>query len=148
LPVAKRTSGRRVYDDAVLDRLAVLQFARSCGFTLSEIQELLSPLLDPGPVSARWQRLASAKVEELDRLIARAQTMKEQLAAALTCACQEIEGCGRVIRREAEGLPVPLRLALAQVDPSIRAATRRNSPLGKRVASKSGDRRAGTPGRR
>jgi MerR family redox-sensitive transcriptional activator SoxR len=138
LPAAKRASGRRIYDEAILNRLAVLQFATSCGFTLEEVRELLSPLLNSRPISARWKRLAASKVRELDQLISRAQTMKEQLAAAMACECREIEGCGRTIRREADSLPVPVRLSLTGVHPSIRAASRRNSPLGKRAATKRG----------
>jgi MerR family redox-sensitive transcriptional activator SoxR len=98
LPRAHRESGRRVYDEAILDRLAVLQFATSCGFTLREVRELLLPLVSKSPISVRWQRLAAAKVVELDDIILRAQKMKQQLAAAMACECREVESCGRTIR--------------------------------------------------
>jgi DNA-binding transcriptional MerR regulator len=87
-----------VYDDAILNRLEVLQFARSCGFTLREVRELLSPILASTPIRARWRRLATSKVAELDELISRAQIMKQHLAAAMTCECREVESCGRAIR--------------------------------------------------
>jgi hypothetical protein len=38
------------------------QFARSCGFSLREVQDLMSPLLKAKPISARWRRLAAMKI--------------------------------------------------------------------------------------
>jgi MerR family redox-sensitive transcriptional activator SoxR len=98
LPRPPRESGRRVYDQGILNRLAVVQFAQACGFRLKETRELLSPLFDGEPVSTRWRRLAVAKVAELDRLIAKAQLMKEHLGKALACPCDEVDQCGRTIR--------------------------------------------------
>jgi MerR family redox-sensitive transcriptional activator SoxR len=101
LPAPARHSGRRVYENADLDRLAVLQFARACGFRLKEIRDLLAPLSRGKPMSQRWQRFARVKIGELDRLIANANTMKQQLGGALACQCQDVAGCGKVIRRRA-----------------------------------------------
>jgi MerR family redox-sensitive transcriptional activator SoxR len=100
LPEPDRESGRRVYDESILDRLAVLQFAKGCGFTIREMRELMAPLLRATPISKRWQKLARAKLEELEELISRAQSMRQYLAAALECQCHDAPECGRTIRRQ------------------------------------------------
>ena len=41
LPRPIRVGGRRHYDSSVLERLAVLERAKACGFTLAEARELL-----------------------------------------------------------------------------------------------------------
>jgi MerR family transcriptional regulator, redox-sensitive transcriptional activator SoxR len=104
LPSPRRTGGRRDYDPDVLARLAVIQFAQSAAFKLKEIRELFSIRAGELPISARWKRLASAKMIELDAVIARAEAMKRELQQALHCGCVEVEQCGRALLRERPGL--------------------------------------------
>ena len=40
LPKPVRIGGRRLYDRAVLDRLAVIERAAACGFSLAEVRQL------------------------------------------------------------------------------------------------------------
>jgi DNA-binding transcriptional MerR regulator len=83
----------------VLARLAVIQFAQGAAFTLDEIRELFSARVAEGPISERWKRLASAKVTELNAVIARAEAMKDELQQALRCGCVDVEQCGRTLLR-------------------------------------------------
>jgi DNA-binding transcriptional MerR regulator len=99
LPTPSRRSGRRVYADAALDRIAFIQFARACGFRLDEIAVLLGNGRDK--VSARWRKLAVSKLAELDALIANAQGMKQYLAQAMACDCIGADECGRLVRASA-----------------------------------------------
>jgi DNA-binding transcriptional MerR regulator len=91
---AQRRGGKRWYDEAALDRLAVIHFARECGFTLREIRTLFAGRR----YSARMRRLAGAKVVELDAQIVRARAMQRLLAEALRCDCLDVSECGRRIR--------------------------------------------------
>ena len=100
LPAPVRRSGRRDYEPHAIAQLAVVQFARSTGFTLRETRQLVrgfSPAVAP---SARWRALASTKIEEIDALIARAQTMKALLERiSANCTCHTLVDCGRGLAR-------------------------------------------------
>jgi DNA-binding transcriptional MerR regulator len=103
LPRPARTSGRRVYDEATIDRLRVITFAREAGFTLREIRQLFDGFASATPAGARWQKLAAAKLTELEALAARIEIMKELLREALRCGCLELDACGRLFRER--GVP-------------------------------------------
>jgi DNA-binding transcriptional MerR regulator len=47
IPKPLRSGGQRRYDRTILDRLAVLEFAIECGFTLAEARQLFSGFRDP-----------------------------------------------------------------------------------------------------
>ena len=79
LPDAERVSGQRRYDETVLGRLAVIEFAQRAGFTLAETRTLLSGFSEKVPPSARWRSLANQKLPEIEALIARATGMKRLL---------------------------------------------------------------------
>jgi DNA-binding transcriptional MerR regulator len=93
-----RKGGKRVYGEEALDRIAFIQFAQACGFRLDEIATLLDASRSNAPVSARWRRLAKAKLQEMDEIIARAEGMKRFLGSALTCECIGADACGRIVR--------------------------------------------------
>lgn len=101
LPPAVRHGGQRRYSEAILDRLAVLEYAKQSGFTLEEIRRLFHVSPEGSPLSARWQELAAAKISELDRQMEKIHAMQEMLRSALKCRCIEVEECGRRIRRNA-----------------------------------------------
>jgi MerR family redox-sensitive transcriptional activator SoxR len=94
LSAPERRNGRRQYAEGVMDRLAVIRFARETGFTLREIRELLAGR----PYSERLRRMAGAKVVQLDEQIERAHAMQAILKMALGCNCLSLEECGRRIR--------------------------------------------------
>ena len=98
LPRADRSSGRRVYDGTELDRLALIAFARECGFTLAEVRTLLSGE-KPGRARDRWTPLAKSKLAELAQTEARLHGMRELLMCVLACNCVDVAECGQKIRR-------------------------------------------------
>ena len=93
LPEPRRDSGRRRYDDSILLRLRVIGFARECGFTLREIQQLFAGR----PYSATLRALAGRKLEELQRAIERFHAMRDLLRLGLRCDCLTLEQCARYL---------------------------------------------------
>ena len=73
------SSGKRRYTAEALDRLEVIQVAKKAGFTLSEIETLLSGFSETEPPSRPWKIMAQEKIEEVEALIERAQGMKRLL---------------------------------------------------------------------
>ena len=98
LPEPERVSGRRRYDESVLDRLAVIDVAQRAGFTLAEIETLVNGFSARTAPSERWAEVARTKIGELDNLIARASGMKRLLEEGLECECLTLEQC-RVLRQ-------------------------------------------------
>src|SRR5260370_3311962 len=90
LPKPARSGGQRRYDSGILARLAVLERAKNCGFTLKEARQLFN---DQGRPAQRWQRLAPKKIAELDSLIERATAIKELLVRR--CQCADLEEFGQ-----------------------------------------------------
>jgi hypothetical protein len=62
------------------------------GFSLLEIRELFT---DGKPYSTRMRRLASRKLEHVERVIDRAHAMQAMLRSALYCRCLDVPACGR-----------------------------------------------------
>src|SRR5579864_6697697 len=92
LPEPVRSGGQRRYDDRILGRLAVLERAKSCGFTLEEVRQFFS---DRGRPSESWQRIARKKIAELDALTKKIAVMRDMLEGR--CQCANLEECGRRI---------------------------------------------------
>jgi MerR family transcriptional regulator, redox-sensitive transcriptional activator SoxR len=57
IPKAPRVSGRRRYDERVLERLAMVRFAKHVGFSVAEIKVLLGGV-EGRPPTERWRKLA------------------------------------------------------------------------------------------
>lgn len=90
---ATRINGRRMYDPATIKRIDLLRFAQEAGFTLDEIKVLFHGFDARIPLSARWQKLARQKIEELDTLSKKIERMKAALELGLECGCFRIEDC-------------------------------------------------------
>jgi MerR family transcriptional regulator, redox-sensitive transcriptional activator SoxR len=101
MPAPKRVNGRRRYDESTVQMLKIVQLAQDAGFTIAEIQILLNGFAPETPPAARWQPLASRKIQELDALIARAQQMKQVLEKGLNCGCLRMEDCAVVLEEAA-----------------------------------------------
>jgi|GraSoiStandDraft_41_1057321.scaffolds.fasta_scaffold669927_4 MerR family redox-sensitive transcriptional activator SoxR len=101
LPDPQRVSGQRRYDESVLGRLAVIDFAQQAGFTLAETRTLMSGFSAKVPPSARWRSLAQRKLPEVEDLIARANGMKRLLEEGLECECLSLEECGPLLAAHA-----------------------------------------------
>ena len=90
-----RISGRRRYDASILERLAVLDRAKACGFSLAEVRQLFYGFSEGSPPPERWQTLAGRKIIELDELAHKLAATKELLQRS--CACKDFAECGRRI---------------------------------------------------
>lgn len=98
LPPANRVSGQRRYDPPVLYRLAVVQRARSLGFTLDEIRQLFFGFRPVTRASERWQRLSQKKLSELHALMDGIKTMQRLLRKMMRrCNCDTLDQCGKGI---------------------------------------------------
>src|SRR5436190_22084530 len=76
IPKAPRLSGRRRYDERVLERLAIVRFANHVGFSIDEIKVLLRGV-DGRPPPARWRKLAAEKVAQDDAFAVQARTIRK-----------------------------------------------------------------------
>jgi len=94
LPKPVRCFGQRRYDDRIFDRIAVLERAKACGFTLTEIGVLLN---GEGRHSTKWRRIAEKKTAELNTALERITAMKDLLRRS--CHCATADECGRCIRQ-------------------------------------------------
>ena len=83
---ARRQSGYRAYDEAVVARLRFIRRAKDLGFTLREIRELLSLRRNPTTPAGDLKRRAEEKLADIDAKIQLLQQMKEALFK-FTCAC-------------------------------------------------------------
>jgi DNA-binding transcriptional MerR regulator len=97
LPQPVRSSGQRRYDRKVLERLALLEFAKECGFALSEARTLLNAFADDAPLSERLRGVAQRKIAELDAKAQRIARSKERIERAVQCRCGDLGECGRRI---------------------------------------------------
>lgn len=102
LPRAARAGGKRVYEEETLDRLLVIAYAKEAGFSLREIRQLFDGFASDTPAGVRWQKLATAKLEEMEKLAARIDAMRKLLREALRCGCVELDTCGKLFRPRVE----------------------------------------------
>ena len=93
LPSPGRLNGRRVYDQDTIRRVDVLRFAQQAGFTLDEIKVLFHGFNTRTALSARWQKLARKKLEELEEMSKHIEQMKKALSVGLECGCVRVEDC-------------------------------------------------------
>ena len=98
IPKADRRGGKRVYGEDIFDRLALIRVAKGAGFTVAEIQTLLSGFTRRTPPGQRWRRLAERKLDELEARIAEVERMKRVLEVVTRCECPTLEECSRAIR--------------------------------------------------
>lgn len=87
-----RVSGQRRYDPSAIDRLTVIQFCQSLGFSLEQIRDLLA--IPRGKTQKQqWRQLVDVKIGELQETMARAETMKAALRTSRDCDCIDVEAC-------------------------------------------------------
>jgi DNA-binding transcriptional MerR regulator len=99
LKAPARTSGQRRYGPAVLSQLVIVRFAQDTGFTLVEIKQLLHGFPQTIPASARWKKLAGAKIIELETAITKTRAMQLMLEGLMSCLCQKLEQCAQSLAR-------------------------------------------------
>ena len=86
LPAVHRTdAGYRQYGDKQIHTLRFIRRARTLGFSMAEIAELLKLWQNQRRASADVKRIAQAHVADLERRIAEMQAMRQTLATLADC---------------------------------------------------------------
>lgn len=86
IPEASRTlAGYRMYSDKDVHILRFVRRARSLGFSIKQIADLLGLWRDQSRSSAKVKALALQHIAELERKIAEMQTMKTELERLARC---------------------------------------------------------------
>ena len=96
LPKPVRQNGRRVYNASILQQLALISIARNAGFSINDLQTLITGFATDTPASVRWRQLATAKLSDIRTQIERLQAMTQLLENLLSCECPTLEDCGRL----------------------------------------------------
>lgn len=76
--------GYRVYPAEMVARVRFIRQAQQIGFSLREVQELLSLRADPAADCADVRRRAAQKIEEVDRKIADLQRVRAALETVVS----------------------------------------------------------------
>jgi MerR family redox-sensitive transcriptional activator SoxR len=105
IPRPPRTSGRRQYDERVLERLAMVRFAKHVGFSIRETKVLFDGV-EGRPPTERWKRLAREKARQVDTFIANAGLVLKMLQETLEHRCPMLVDRGRALQSH----PAPPRL--------------------------------------
>lgn len=82
----RRTSGYRQYPSETLSRIRFIRRAKELGFSLSEIDDLLSLRVEPGTTCGDIRNRAESKIANIEEKIRTLQKIKKALAK-LTVAC-------------------------------------------------------------
>jgi len=85
----ERKSGQRRYDRRILERLAIIRFAKHVGFKVAEIKQLLDGI-DGRPPPKRWRNMAKQKRAEVDDIIGRAIAIRKLLDNTLRQKCPKL----------------------------------------------------------
>jgi MerR family redox-sensitive transcriptional activator SoxR len=96
IPKAPRVSGRRHYDERVLERLAMVRFAKHVGFSIAEIKVLLAGV-EGRPPTERWRKLAAEKVAQVDAFVTQAREIRKMLSETLDFQCPRLVERGRAL---------------------------------------------------
>jgi DNA-binding transcriptional MerR regulator len=89
----RRVSGRRQYDESVLQRLALIHTGQQAGFTLAELGILLNNVLDSESGGAGWHELVDRKLKEMDALLRNIESMKMLLKDIMDCDDASLAEC-------------------------------------------------------
>lgn len=105
-----RRRGRRLYDEGVLERLALIALGRAAGFTLEEVKRTFGA---DGRVSID-RTMLKAKADELERTVRRLKALQRGLRHAAACPARQHMDCPtfrRMLRAAAKGQVVATRRA-------------------------------------
>ncbi|MEO8609078.1 MAG: MerR family transcriptional regulator [Chloroflexota bacterium] len=89
----RRVSGRRQYDESVLQRLALIKTGQQAGFTLAELGLLLNNVLDSEVGGAGWHALVERKLKEMDAVLRNIESMKRLLVDIMDCDDASLAEC-------------------------------------------------------
>lgn len=95
LPTAERTaSGRRIYRDIDVNRLAFIRQSRNLGFPLDSVRELLTLADDANQPCEAVDRIARVHLAEIDRKIGDLTAMRRELDRVISsCRNGTIADC-------------------------------------------------------
>jgi MerR family copper efflux transcriptional regulator len=82
----RRDSGYRQYPEAMIPRILFIKHAKTLGFSLKEIKELLLLKHDPKTPCSEVRKRAESKIEDIDEKIRTLQKMRKALSK-LTKSC-------------------------------------------------------------
>lgn len=90
-----RTGGnQRRYAPDALRRIAVIKVGQEVGIPLSEIRAALAVLPDGRTPNLKdWEKLSRGWAENLDRRIARLQSLRNGLTGCIGCGCLSLTKC-------------------------------------------------------
>ena len=97
IPAIPRHNGQRRYSAEHIDRIHLIRHARSLGFSMRDLARLIDGFALRTPASERWENLASAKIAEIDDLLADLQNRRKLLLRLAKCACPDLDDCARQI---------------------------------------------------
>ena len=101
LPKPPRQSGQRRYDPRVLERLAIVRFAKFAGFTVADIRLLLEGSPDRPPPQ-RWRQIAEKRVAHIDAFITEAIAVCALLQTTLRQKCPKLVERGLELAKSAQ----------------------------------------------
>ena len=101
LEPAPRRGGRRIYDAAVLDRVALIRLAQRAGFRIPEIRALLRGFPPRASAGERWRSLVERKQADVREHVAELARMLAILETLASCDCPDLDACGAAARRAA-----------------------------------------------
>jgi MerR family mercuric resistance operon transcriptional regulator len=83
----RRDSGYREYSDETTKRILFIKRAKDLGFSLKEVDELLSLKITPGTTCSDVKNKAAQKIEDVEEKIKNLQRMKKALVKVTkTCS--------------------------------------------------------------
>lgn len=90
----RRPSGYRQYPSDTIPLIRFIKRAQDLGFTLREVEELISLRGGNGKRKKEVRALADAKLKDIDQKLARLQAMRSALWGLLeSCACGRAPSC-------------------------------------------------------
>ncbi|MEO8091365.1 MAG: MerR family transcriptional regulator [bacterium] len=93
LPEPDRLGGQRRYEAEVLGKLGFIGVAKSAGFKLREIKELVNGVDGANGLGEPMRSLSSQKLGEVEALLERTKAIKGWLEVAKECGCATPAEC-------------------------------------------------------
>ncbi|OED44655.1 redox-sensitive transcriptional activator SoxR [Chromatiales bacterium (ex Bugula neritina AB1)] len=94
LPSVRSAGGKRLFSRSVIRRVSFILISQRLGYTLEEIDGLLSTLPEQRtPTKADWQRLSRQFSKDIDDRIAGLTQLKESLTGCIGCGCLSLQSC-------------------------------------------------------
>lgn len=94
----KRVGGKRRYDASVLKQLAIIQLTKQSGFTVTQMQTLLSHEQSDTTALEHRRKLARQKLTEVEILMNQMSQMKQLLEKWLHSGYVKLEDCPLVTK--------------------------------------------------